>query len=119
MSPMIEPPNSLLLVVGREDFTPPTSFGGRTCVATADCIVVGVLSVDDGPTSAAFAESADTTRLVTLGRFTIESEGLLSLRDVHHREHDACGVEAGLVDVTVLGNDESEPSEVVFVVAAG
>ena len=118
MSPMIEPPSSLLLVVGREDFTPPTTFGGRACAATVDCIAVGVRSVADGPTLASFAEST-SPGLVVLGRFTVESEGLLSLRDVHHREHDACGVEPGLVDVTVLGDVDAEPGEVVFVVAAG
>ncbi|CUR61910.1 hypothetical protein NOCA150210 [metagenome] len=78
MSPMIEPPSSLLLVVGREDFTPPTTFAGRACAAPVDCIVVGVRSVADGPTLASFAESTSPD-LVVLGRFTVESEGLLVL----------------------------------------
>ncbi len=115
VSPMIEPPNSVLLLVGREEFTPPATFAGASCAATADCIAVGVLSVEDGPTLAAFAQRTDPT-LVTLGEFTIESEGHLSLRDVYSREYDSIGVHAGAVRVIVLGNDVSEPSEVTFIV---
>jgi hypothetical protein len=105
----------VLLLVGREQFTPPRSFEGAACAATADCIAVGVLSVDDGPTLASFAQATDPT-LGMLGAFTIESEGLLSLRDVYSREYDSIGVDAGAVRVTVLGNDSSAPSEVTFVV---
>jgi hypothetical protein len=119
VSPMIEPPNSVLLLVGREDFTPPDTFAGATCVATSDCIAVGVLSVDDGPTLATFAQATDMSGLVTLGEFSIESEGHLSLRDVYNREYDSFGVDAGLVRVTVLANDESEPCEVTFRVGPG
>lgn len=113
---MIEPPNSVLLLVGREEFTPPATFAGATCVATSDCIAIGVRSVGDGPTLVAFAEAMDTSGLVTLGEFTIESEGQLSLRDVYNREYDARGVDAGSVAVRVLGNDESGPSDVQFLV---
>lgn len=116
MSPMIEPPNSVLLLVGREEFTPPQTFAGAACAATSDCIAVGVLSVDDGPTLASFAQAPDTSELVTLGQFSIESEGQLSLRDVYNREYESFGVDAGSVHVTVLGNDVSEPCEVRFFV---
>lgn len=113
---MIEPPNSILLLVGREEFSPPESFAGAPCVATTDCIAVGVLSVDDGPTLASFAQGTEASDFVTLGAFAIESEGLLSLRDVYNREYDSVGVEAGSVRVTVMGNDSVEPCEVTFVV---
>ena len=116
MSPMVEPPNSVLLLVGREEFTPPESFAGATCVATSDCIAVGVLSVDDGPTLASITHGPEASGLVTLGEFVIESEGLLSLRDVYNREYEALGVDAGSVGVRVLANDDSEPSEVTFLV---
>ena len=66
---MIEPANSVLLLVGREEFTPPDTFAGTTCVATSDCIAVGVLSVDDGPTLASFVQATGTSGLVTLGEF--------------------------------------------------
>lgn len=113
MSQTVEPPNSVLLLVGREDFDPPASFGGRTCVATADCIALGVLSVQDGATTVRFS-AAEATGLSRLGEFEIESEGLLSLRDIYSREYSAVGVEPGRHLVTVWGNDESEPSDVVF-----
>ena len=71
--------------------------------------------MDDGPTLASFAQTTDPT-LVTLGEFTIESEGHLSLRDVYSREYDSIGVHAGAVRVTVLGNDVSEPCELTFIV---
>ncbi|QIK65429.1 hypothetical protein G7072_02915 [Nocardioides sp. HDW12B] len=119
MSPLIEPPNSVLLLVGREEFTPPQTFAGEVCVSSSDCIAVGVLSVDDGPTSASLTQVMDGSGLVTLGDFRIESEGHLSVRDVYNREHASLGVEAGSVRVTVLGNDKSEPDEVIFLASSG
>jgi hypothetical protein len=108
-----------VLLVGREDYAAPTSFGGEACTATADCIAVATLSPVDGPTSVSVAPSVDDPGLVTLGEYTIESEGLVSVRDVFHREHDAMGVEPGYVEVRVLANDAVEPDEVVFVVRPG
>lgn len=119
MSRMIRPPSSVLLLVGREDFTPPTSFGGAPCVATTDCIAVGVRRVDDGPTLAELTDDASADRLrdlVRLGSYEIESEGLLVLRDIYSREYETVGVEAGAVRVDVLGDDDTEPAHVVLVV---
>ena len=118
VSPTIQPPNSVLLLVGREEFTPPPTFAGEACAATLDCIAVGVLSVDDGSTLASFAQAREPS-LAILGEFTIESEGHLSLRDVYNREYDSIGVDAGAVRVTVMGNDRSEPSKVRFIVGPG
>src|SRR3954447_6147701 len=50
----IEPPNSVILLVSREEFTLPASFGWNTAVATLDCVAVAVLSVDDGPATVIF-----------------------------------------------------------------
>lgn len=119
MSRMIRPPSSVLLLVGREDFTPPTTFGGAPCVATPDCVAVAVRAVDDGPTLAQLTDEAGqagVAGLMTLGDFWVESEGLLSLRDVYSREYESVGVEAGSVRVSVLADDDSEPGHVVFVV---
>jgi hypothetical protein len=119
VSPVIEPPNSVLLLVGREEFTPPQTFAGTACVATSDCIAVGVLSVDDGPTLASLTHATGASELLILGEFWIESEGQVSIRDVYNREYDCLGVDAGSVCVTVMANDESEPSEVTFLVGTG
>jgi hypothetical protein len=119
VSPMIEPPNSVLLVVGREEFTPPQTFAGSACAATSDCIAVGVLSVDDGPTAVSLTLVPGQADLVLLGEFLIESEGHVSLRDVYNREYDTVGVDPGTVLISVLANDVSEPSEVTFLVAKG
>jgi hypothetical protein len=119
VSPSIRPPHSIVLLVGREDYTAPTSFGGATSVATTDCIAVATLSPVAGPTVVSVAPYADQPGLVTLGDYTIESEGLVSVRDVFHGEHDAMGVEAGYVEVRVLANDADEPDEVMFVVRPG
>ena len=108
-----------MLLVGREDYTAPTSFGGATSIATTDCIAVATLSPVDGPTLVSVTPSADPQGLVTLGEYTIESEGLVSVRVVFHREHDAMGVEAGYVEVRVLGSSTVAPDEVVFVVRPG
>ncbi|GAB3660782.1 hypothetical protein GCM10027596_19980 [Nocardioides korecus] len=116
--PSIRPPHSIVLLVGREDYTPPTSFAGGTCTGTVDCVAVATLSPVDGPTSVTITPVAKPG-LVTLGEFTIESEGQVSVRDVFHRDHDAMGVEPGYVEVQVLGNDATEPDEVVFVVRPG
>lgn len=113
VSQTVDPPHSVLLLVGREDFEPPSSFGDRTCAATADCVAVGVRSVQDGPTTVRLSADA-TTGLIKLGDFEIESEGLMSLRDIYNREYAAVGVEPGHRSVTVWGNHESEPSDVVF-----
>ena len=48
----------MILVVGREQYAVRTSFGGRGCAATADCVAIGVLSVADGPTELRFAEAS-------------------------------------------------------------
>ena len=108
-----------MLLVGREDHAAPTSFGGAACTATADCIAVATLSPVDGPTVVSVAPTADRPGLVSLGEFTIESEGQVSVRDVFFHEHDAMGVEPGYVEVQVLANAADEPDEVVFVVRPG
>lgn len=118
MTRLVEPPSSVLLLVGREDFSPPTTFGGRTAVATHDCVAVTVQPVDDGPTSVTLSPEAAAPGLVRLGEFEVESEGLLSLRDVHSREYDAMGVDAGPCVVVVWGDDETEPGRVAFEVRA-
>jgi hypothetical protein len=105
-----------VLLVGREDYAAPTSFGGASCIATPDCIAVATLSPVDGPTVVSIVPTAERPGFVTLGEFTIESEGQVSVRDVFHRDHDAMGVEPGYVEVRVLANDAVEPDEVVFVV---
>ncbi len=119
MSPTIRPPHSIVLLVGREDYSAPTSFGGSPCVATDDCIAVATLSPVDGATTVSVAPSVGERPLLTLGEFTIESEGQVSVRDVFHREHDAMGVEPGYVHVRVVADSANEPDEVVFVVRPG
>jgi hypothetical protein len=42
----------------------------------------------------------------------------LSVRSVYNKEYDAMGVPAGLALVTIWGNTDSEPSEVLVQVAA-
>lgn len=108
-----------MLLVGREDYTAPASFGGATCIATPDCIAVATLSPVDGPTTVSVVPTAGDRELVMLGDFTIESEGQVSVRDVFHRDHDAIGVEPGHVSVQVMANAAVEPDEVVFVVPPG
>ena len=111
---MVEPPNSVLLLVGREEFTPPATFGGEIAAATHDCVAVGVRSVDDGPTALALVPRAKADRLIRLGEFVIETEGQISVRDVYNREYEALGIEPGSALVTVWGNDDAEPNEVTF-----
>ena len=53
-----------------------------------------------------------------LGEFKLETEGLLSVRSVYNREYDAMGVPPGLAQVTIWGNADTEPSEVLVQVAA-
>ena len=115
---MIEPPNSVVLLVGREEFTPPTSFDGAVAVATHDCVAIGVLSVDDGPTSVTLVPDVDRTGVFRLGEFTIETEGQVSIRDVYNREYETLGLEPGRCVVTVWGNDETEPDDVTITVGA-
>lgn len=111
--PQIEPANSVVLLVGREQFTPPSSFGGLTCVATDDCVAIAVGS----PTSISLGPSVGTGSLEVLGEFVIETEGLVSLRDVFSREFETMGSPAGPARVTVWGNRPNEPSELVIQVA--
>ena len=118
MSPLVEPQHSVVLVVGREQFTPPRTFGGEACTATPDCVAIGVRSVDDGPTQVTISPEPATGDLVMLGEFKLETEGLLSVRSVYNREYDAMGVPPGLAQVTIWGNADTEPSEVLVQVAA-
>ena len=117
MSPLVEPQHSVLLVVGREQFTPPSTFGGEACTSTRDCVAVGVRSVEDGPTDVTITPEPGRDDLVNLGEFEVETEGLLSVRSVYNREYDAMGVPPGLARLTVWGNADTEPSEVVVQVA--
>lgn len=114
MSAVIAPPHSVLLLVGREEYTPPGTFGGAIAVARLDCVAVGVLSADDGPTTVHLVPEADPAGLIRLGEFVIETEGLVSLRDVYGREYETVGTEPGRCHVSVWGNDVSEPDKVVF-----
>jgi hypothetical protein len=118
MSPLVEPQHSVVLVVGREQFTPPTTFGGDACTATHDCVAIGVRTVEDGPTDVTISPEAAAGRLVRLGDFQVETEGLLSVRSVYNKEYDAMGVPPGLACVTIWGDTGSEPSEVRVQVAA-
>jgi len=101
----------VVLLVGREEFSPPSSFNGQTCVATSDCLAIGVA---DSPTTVSLGPSPGSGGLTVLARHVIETEGLLSLRDVYSREYDNMGSPAGQALVTVWGNDPTEPSELVI-----
>lgn len=123
MSVEIQPSYPVVLLVGREEFTPPTSFGGANLAATRDCVAVGLRDTSLGPVRVQIVpakESAvvDRLDLEHLGDFSVESEGLLSLRDVHGRDYESMGVEPGTHRITVLGTDLDEPDDVIFVVAA-
>ena len=109
---LIKPPNSVILLVGREEFTPPLTFAQSTVVATEDCVAVGVRAVDDGPTAVAVVPEVDGSGLVRLGEFVIQTEGRASIRDVCNREYAAIELEPGKCLVTVWGNDRSEPDQV-------
>ena len=98
----VEPPSSVLIVVGREEFTPPSSFGGGACAATDDCIVVAVRDVEDGPTTLSMSVTAPAA-LTRLGEFRLLSEGLVGVRDLSFREHEAVGRRPGLGDGHDLG----------------
>ena len=56
----VEPQHSVILVVGREQFTPPKSFGGEACTATHDCVAIGVRTVEDGPTDVTISREGGT-----------------------------------------------------------
>ena len=112
MPQLVEPPSSVLIVVGREEFTPPSSFGGSACAATDDCIVIAVRDVEDGPTTLSMAVTPPSG-LTRLGDFRLLNEGLVGVRDLSYREHEAIGVDPGWASVTVWGDAEREPSEIV------
>ena len=119
VSPVVEPASSVLLVVGREQYSPPTTFGGVTCAATHDCVAIAVVDSRDSPTAIGLSPSPDTTGLVLVGEFELESEGLLSLRDVYGREYDAIGVDPGMAHVTVWANRADRPDRLEVQVTAG
>lgn len=107
---LIETRNDVLLLVGREDFSPPRSFGGAAATATHDCVA---FAVGDGPVTVELSPVA-AAGMHDLGEFTIEAEGLLSLRDVWNKEYDAAGVTPGLTRITVRGDDPSAPTRVAL-----
>jgi hypothetical protein len=105
---LIETRNDVLLLVGREDFSPPRSFGGAVAVATHDCVA---FAVGEGPVTVELTPVA-APGLQDLGEFVIEAEGLLSLRDVWNKEYDAAGVTPGLTRISVRGDDATAPTHV-------
>lgn len=115
MTPIVvELPSPVLLLVGREDFDPPRSFGDRTCVATGDCVATGIRPRAAGPTTVTLVADRPARGLVELGSHVIETEGMLSLRDVYSREYANIGIEPGHVRVTAWGDDPAEPGELVL-----
>lgn len=108
VSPLVRPANSVILVAGRESYTPPESLNGQPCAATADCIAIGVVSADDDATDVSF--SPDGAAEVPLGDFQIDTDGQLSVRDIYGEVFDVAEVKAPRVRVTVAGNDGSEPT---------
>jgi hypothetical protein len=114
----IEPPRSVLLLVGREEFTPPGSFGGETCAASGDCIAIGVGSDDHSAVTVTLGPAPASADLLRLASFEIDTEGLVSLRSVYNREYEAIGVPAGTADVVIWGNRPTDPDELVIEVAA-
>jgi hypothetical protein len=115
---LIGPSNSLILLVGREEFTPPATLAESIAAATEDCVAVGVRTVDDGPTTVALVPKADASGQMRLGDFAIETDGRASVRDAYNREYVAIAPEPGRCFVTVWGNDTSEPDQVIFEVSA-
>ena len=67
---LIETRNDVLLLVGREDFSPPRSFGGAAAVATHDCVA---FAVGEGPVTVEVTPFA-APNLQRLGEFVIEAE---------------------------------------------
>jgi len=118
MSVVVEPASAVLLLVGREQYTPPSSFGGRICAATHDCIAVGVVNPSDGPTTTQVAPRPDTRDLMAVGEFDVETEGLLSVRDIYGRDYQSMGADAGMVHVVVWADDDDEPTTVFFEVTS-
>jgi hypothetical protein len=115
VSVTLEVPKALLLLVGREDFDPPTSFRGRVCAASDDCVAIAVrdgADGADGATEITLDPEAPRTGLTEVGRFVVECEGLVSLRDVWGREHAGYGVEPGLVELTIHVDDAGGPTRV-------
>jgi hypothetical protein len=119
VSPVVEPASSVLLVVGREQYTPPSTFGGETCAASHDCVAIAVVDMRDSPTTVTLTPSPDTRGLVAVGDFPLESEGLVSLRDVYGREYDAMGAGPGMVQVTVWANRADRPDRLEVQVTEG
>lgn len=117
MPRLVRPPSSVLLVVGREDFAPPRSFAGSVCVATQDCVAIAVVDVQESATSIRLTPDA-VPGLSRLGEFRIETEGLVSVRDLHYREHESVGVPPGWATVTVWGDATEQPSEIALQVVA-
>ncbi|ADU49461.1 hypothetical protein [Intrasporangium calvum] len=114
MAHVIEPPNSVVLLVGRDEYTPPESLADRIVAATGDCVAVGVLSVDDGATTVELAPTPHIDGLSRLGEFILETEGRVSICDVYNGEYASLLVEPGTCAVTVWGNDTGEPDVVAF-----
>jgi hypothetical protein len=102
----------------RDQFTPPSNFAGATCIATKNCIAIGVISVDDAPTLVGFATLPDPNDLLPLGTFSIHTDGQLSLRDVNNHAYATIEVPAGIASLTVWGNDTNEPCELAIQVHA-
>jgi hypothetical protein len=73
---VVEAPNSVVLLVGRQQFTPPSSFADNTAVATDDCIAVGIMSVHDGPTTVTVVPATHTSALIRLGELIPAIGGL-------------------------------------------
>jgi hypothetical protein len=111
MSPMIEPPNSLILIVGRDEFTPPTQIT-RPITTTLDCLVIGTINVQDAPTLISIGTDPDIDDLEYLDEISIESDGEISVRDIYNNVHASVTVQPGVISIAIWTSGIPEPREI-------
>ena len=116
----IAPPNSLLLLLGKESAKIPESIG-QLIGATSSCIAVGTLSAVDGKTSVTLSDDVlpvqkvenlrnvfsgilETPRSV-VEVYTVLGEAILTLPVPNHRSH-----------VEIWANNETEPDQLYIFV---
>ena len=79
---MVEPPNSVILIVGRDEFTPPLNIGPDGSAATEDCVAVATVSVQDAQTRIGLGTNPQTDEYAILCEYLLRTDGVVSIRNV-------------------------------------
>jgi hypothetical protein len=115
----IAPDNSMVVVVGSNEFDVPQAFGASLIAATASCIAVGCKSSVDGPTQFVLGQrnEVDPGRVPNFESVLDTFLGFVSVQSVLHQTILEMRTSSNRTRISIWVNDLREPDLVILGVA--